>query len=1209
MNISIIIPAHNAAGTLAETIESVRAQTFTDWEAIVVDDGSSDGTAAIATSYAGKDSRIRVISQPKMGVSAARNTGIKQARFDWLLFLDGDDWLSPQHLEYMTNALKADPGLYAVHCGWVHVTPEGSLLEEGFCKQSGDIFELVASTCPFTIHACVVRRSIVTAVGGFDTSLASAEDWDLWQRIARTGAHFGAVPKTLSFYRMRPGSASKNGLRLFVDGRRVIEKGHTSDPRVPNPHPQHVNGRSVVQLQRAVLEHAFWCAGISIGVGYDARPILKALGNTNNAVIDPGAVANCIFYSSLLHACQPQTACDKFFPTIRHLIDEFLLALEEQFKTSRLTHRTNKVLEHLILEHSRKPLPQEVGTLYAVRIEITEPIKDIIPPGQAERLYCKIELEGTFIGMLELPVCDGIISGYVLSDAIAAEYFWKIIGRFFERTVYCDLSVKKGQRGLSVWRGPLCIADNLTEDESTLWTKVHEQYGWTVFLQEIWGRPNWAKEYFYDPKTIDEPAVRKFARDNWINLEVSEDVPDVEISGGELNVLVTVGGVALGVVTLYVKENIATAQELRAAITGTSGAELCRAAVREGLLGRPITNQPSTLRARLAEAAAKTAHDKWEGFIAEMNEEYIPISESAGILNRVLSHGERAIVFGRRRYGEMETSLSRRAILPSAAARELIDAAIIAREPVIQIQESSKNPLRIVYVPELILRNRQTSAVNKTNNSVTTESYGKPNSRRDYFERIFAARPDPWKYTSPYEQKKYEQTLDMLPSGRIRTALELACAEGHFTVKLASLVDDLVAADISQIALDRAARRCANLKNVRFVHLDLTKDPLPGRFELIICSEVLYYVGGQKALKDIAHKLVKALESWGYLLMAHAHVVKDDPDRTGFDWDTPFGARVISETFASISKLRLLKELRTPLYRIQLFQRVPRMYSFLYHFTPKVIELKEQPTRLLPEVAALVKWQHSDRPKYENSFKTEVTERLPILMYHRIAPTGLPETARYRVTPELFEEQLRFLRDTGYYSAGLEDWRAAMEKKRPLPGRAVMITFDDGYADFLTYAWPLLKRYGFSATVFLVADCIGGTNSWDSAYGEEIPLLGWKDILKLRNEGVYFGSHSVSHPFLTSLSPEKIVREGARSRAILEDKLGVTVDAFAYPYGDVDPVVQHLIGACGYIFGLSCRADLCSYHDPLLALPRFEVFGSDSLQDFIIKLGICQTQT
>ena len=102
-----------------------------------------------------------------------------------------------------------------------------------------------------------------------------------------------------------------------------------------------------------------------------------------------------------------------------------------------------------------------------------------------------------------------------------------------------------------------------------------------------------------------------------------------------------------------------------------------------------------------------------------------------------------------------------------------------------------------------------------------------------------------------------------------------------------------------------------------------------------------------------------------------------------------------------------------------------------------------------------------------------------------------------------------------------------MEAKRPLPGRAVIITFDDGYRDFLTEAWPLLAQYGFSATVFLVAGKVGRTNEWDHHYGQEIPLLGWEEIRGLQKEGIEFGSHSMSHRPLTKLSVEETVREAA----------------------------------------------------------------------------------
>lgn len=1205
MNVSVVIPAHNATGTLAETLESVCAQTLTGWEAIVVDDGSVDETAALAARFTDKDPRIRVVSQSKMGVSAARNTGIRLARFDWLLFLDADDWLSPQYFERMTGALAADANLDAVYCAWVRVAPDGNRLYEGLCGQEGDLFNLLAITCPFAIHACVIRRSIIVSLGGFDTSLVTCEDWDLWQRIVRTGARFGAVREVLSFYRMRPDSASNNGFQLFTDSLFVIKRGHSSDSRVPNPRAENANGLPVAQLPTAMFNQMCWCAGLFLGLNKDARPLLSELNNIHDVLIDPIAVADRIFLSSSIHACQPKNAFDKFWPNIEQGVEDFLFALEKQSLTIGLARRIKTALQRLILNNSTSERPLTIGALHAVRIEVTEPIGDIIPPSQVERLDCNVELEGVHIGIIELPVCDGIVPGYVLSDAFGAEFlFWKILGCFFEHTVYRNLKVKKDQNGLSLWRGNLCLANNLPENESSFWSQVHEQCGWTIFLQEIWGRPDWPIERFYDPGTIDGPIVKQLAHNNCIMIEVSEDIPDVEVSGRELNVLVTVGGTILAVVTLPVHGNIVHAQSIRAALTDVCGIELCRAAVREGLIGRSMNDKPAILRARLAASAVAAGQGKGKDSVFERHS--FIIAGTTDVLTRVIFPGERAVVFGRRAYGEMGTSISRRAMLPAAAVPDLIEAATVAGEPVIQIPEPCTNPSRVVYVPELIVRSslQGRESVVGENALGMEKSCDTPVCGRDYFEKIFAARIDPWKYTSPYEQMKYEQTLEMLPPGRIGRTLEIACAEGHFTVKLATRTDHLIAADISRIALGRAAKRCADMKNICFVQLDLTKDPLPGRFELIVCSEMLYYVGGQAVLNSIAHKLAKAIEPWGYLLMAHAHVVVDEPDKTGFDWGDPFGAKVIGDTFASISNLRLVKELRTPLYRIQLFQRVSSIYSFLYkdNSPPAIFELTRQPTALLPEVAVHVKWR--DRFREENAHQAAVTERLPILMYHRVAPTGSPKTASYRVTPEAFEEQLRYLRDAGYYSVSLEDWHTAMEKKRPLPGRAVVITFDDGYIDFQRYAWPLLKRYGFSAMVFIVADCVGRTNSWDCAYGEMVPLLGWEEIWRLQDEGVEFGSHSVSHPFLTALSAEGIVREGARSRTILGRKLGKMVKAFAYPYGDVDRVVQHCIGACGYVFGLTTRKDLSKFYDPLLALPRIDVYGSGRIEDFVKNLGV-----
>lgn len=180
------------------------------------------------------------------------------------------------------------------------------------------------------------------------------------------------------------------------------------------------------------------------------------------------------------------------------------------------------------------------------------------------------------------------------------------------------------------------------------------------------------------------------------------------------------------------------------------------------------------------------------------------------------------------------------------------------------------------------------------------------NTGEEPFEKGYQEKEDPWDYQlKPYEQAKYRQTLDILPPARFQSGMELACAEGVFSAQLASRVDRLVGADISPSALERAKKRCKAYGHVSFQQLDLRKDPLPGLFDLIVCSEVLYFMGGRDGLAEVAHKLVAGLRPGGKLVMAHMNIVRDDPSKPGFDWKLEFGARVIEEVFQKTFPLRL----------------------------------------------------------------------------------------------------------------------------------------------------------------------------------------------------------------------------------------------------------------------------------------------------------------
>ena len=186
--VSIVIPAYNAAETLDDALASVHAQSVRTWEAVVVDDGSTDDTARVAERWAARDGRIRLVRQPNSGPSAARNSGIRAASYGWLVFLDADDWLAPDFLKRMLRPLRRNPRLDGVFCGAADVTHDGEEGAPWFPPPRDELFRVTALHCPCAIHAAIMRRTLIEGVGLFDTSLIASEDWDLWQRLARTSS-------------------------------------------------------------------------------------------------------------------------------------------------------------------------------------------------------------------------------------------------------------------------------------------------------------------------------------------------------------------------------------------------------------------------------------------------------------------------------------------------------------------------------------------------------------------------------------------------------------------------------------------------------------------------------------------------------------------------------------------------------------------------------------------------------------------------------------------------------------------------------------------------------------------------------------------------------------------------------------------------------------------------------------------------------------
>ncbi len=998
MTLCVVIPAYNAAGTLAETLDSLLAQTRRDWRAIIVDDGSTDGTCHLAETYVARDERLRLLSdgRSREGASAARNRGIAAAHSRWLAFLDADDWLDRRFVRKMVSAIESRPGQKVAYCASRRVAFDGGIGPPWLSTDVARVpFEVFARQCPVAIHAFVLDRAMVAELGGFDPLLRTCEDWDLWQRIARTGTPFVAVPEALAIYRARRDSLSSDLGAMLQNARTVIGRGFADDPRVAMPAPAHAAGADPGRggtRDMAIDQFALWCAAVRVAEAGDAA--------------------------------------DLPLPSLEHW--------DGQIEAWRMTIWRGLIDGARAYTDGR--LPSDPAFLEAVRNLLHRVEAAARRPGLAQSLEFALEPE--------------VFRPQPLTERV-------VVGR--------TLHVRQDVRALR----PVRL-----------------------------------------PDTVDCLSVE--FRDS-----------NSGLARAELPVFGTVPPRAL----------------MASAIEAMSPTVFLR---RSGILRRPSFWMHASLAApRLAVEVARARFD-----------------------GRRLPPPRRLV-----RKLLVDAALS----TTSADADNASDAGLAAAIAEGRAQAAACGPTRNRLEPP---------------SSPMLDASPQALGRRKYWDALYRTC-DPMSYASDYEQLKYRRTLSLLPEAPIGRALEVACAEGMFTALLAPRVGQLTACDISRTALSRARARCATFTNVHYWCADFFDHELPGNLDLLVCSEVLYYLPDRTELQRIACKLAAALVPGGRLLTAHAKELKDDPSRTGFDWDGPFGGEVISRTLAATAGLALERSILTDLYRIDLLRRLapgeqrPEPQC-------EVVELGPPPE---PSHARAVVWGGAVMRRAEAQAR-ELTERVPILLYHRIAEHGPPALARYRTSPAALAEQMHWLRRHGYHSVSSSDAADHLASGRPFAGRPVLISFDDGYRDFHDVAWPILLAHDFCAEVFVVTELVGETARWDAGHGPPAPLMDWAQIRNLAAQGVRFGSHMASHSHMSELSNRQIVHEAARSRAALESALDRECLSIAAPFGEASPRFVELAGKVGFRTGFTIEPGVAHLTSELLRLPRLEVRGGMSLEAF-----------
>jgi glycosyltransferase involved in cell wall biosynthesis len=229
--VSVLIPAYNAGWCVRKAVDSVLAQDWRDFEVIVVNDGSTDDTAAVLAEYG---QAIRVIDQPNGGMSNARNAGIRAARGEFIAFLDSDDWWLPTKLGRQVAMLRQRPELGFCSCAARVEDMDGALVNLWSCPQwQGSLLAYLfqgGASVPGSCSAVLARRDLVLAAGAFDETLRGAEDPDLWIRLAAI-TDYACIDEPLVVILRRPGSVSRNLEAMRDSTLRMMRKNRHLLPR------------------------------------------------------------------------------------------------------------------------------------------------------------------------------------------------------------------------------------------------------------------------------------------------------------------------------------------------------------------------------------------------------------------------------------------------------------------------------------------------------------------------------------------------------------------------------------------------------------------------------------------------------------------------------------------------------------------------------------------------------------------------------------------------------------------------------------------------------------------------------------------------------------------------------------------------------------------------------------------------------------------
>lgn len=249
-------------------------------------------------------------------------------------------------------------------------------------------------------------------------------------------------------------------------------------------------------------------------------------------------------------------------------------------------------------------------------------------------------------------------------------------------------------------------------------------------------------------------------------------------------------------------------------------------------------------------------------------------------------------------------------------------------------------------------------------------------------------------------------------------------------------------------------------------------------------------------------------------------------------------------------------------------------------------------------------------PRLRFSFNVSTAVRLvsPILAYHSVHPDRQDVI---NVSPLRFAQHMQWLADHGYRGVSLRQYREAHSRRQPSASRMVAITFDDGYLDNFTEAWPILQKHHFTATIFVIPGRVGTQIIHDEQWLSQFPsvpreayaYMDWHHILSLMDAGIEIGSHTMTHPLLDEIAPEEQSREIHEAKHVLESHLGRSVESFCYPAGHFSDATLRFVREAGYRQAVVTPYKAGQIRGGEFTLKRAGLYRDDTLPRFLFKIS------